>query len=170
MKFFTPELYARLQRSDLSDVQAADDDWEKAEAQYERRLEAVRDKLPESALKLLDGPRWHDAEVFWMGQAGPFFAILLKLEPPLSATMLVTYRTVEQVCLDRAAFANELRASVMQWMYDEIDLGNRAGCFRHAILFSNGSQIEIEAGEVQITTVDTVYASSPMPCRISTPT
>jgi len=48
----------------------------------------------------------------------------------------------------------------MQWMYDEIDLGSQAECFQHSILFSNGSELDVEATEVQIATVDTIYAPS----------
>ncbi|HVA46796.1 MAG TPA: hypothetical protein VNH11_10565 [Pirellulales bacterium] len=170
MKFFTPDLYVRLQRPDVADMDAADADWEDAEGRYERRLAAVRDKLPDSALKLLDGVRLHDAEVFWMGQTGPFFAILLKRDSPLSGTVLMTYRTVDKVRLNSNAFASEFRATLMQWMYDEVDLGSRPDCFRHSVLFSNGSQLEVEADEVQIATVDTLYASNPKPCTPSTPT
>ena len=160
MRFFTPELYVQLQGPDTTDMDAADSQWEDAAAKYERRLAAIREKLPDSALKLLDGSRWHDAEILWMGQAGPFFAILLKLDIPLHGTLLLTYRTVDKVHLNTNAFASEFRSPLMQWMYDEIDLGAAGNSFRHSILFSNGSQLEVEAHEVQVATVDTFYAPS----------
>jgi hypothetical protein len=165
MKYFTPELYVRLQRPDASSMDAADAEWEAAESKYESHLAAIRDKLPGSALKLLDGPRLHDAEVIWMGQAGPFFAILLKLEPPIHGTMLLSYRTANKVQFDKNVFPADFRASQMQWMYDEIDLGSQAECFRHAVLFSNGCELQLEASEIQIAIVDTLYASS-MPSKV----
>jgi hypothetical protein len=48
-------------------------------------------------------------------------------------------------------------------MYDEIDLGEQDGCFRHSILFSNGSQLELDARELHVVTLDTVYAQLECP-------
>jgi hypothetical protein len=158
MKFFTPELYGRMQRCDAQEMDAADAEWEDAVTQYERRLAMIREKLPESALKLLDGPRFHDADVLWMGQAGPFFGILAKLETPFHGTVLLTYRTVDAVQFDRDAFHTDVRSSAMQWMYDEMDLGRQDGSFHHSVLFSNGNELHIEAHDIQFATVDTLYA------------
>lgn len=160
MKFFTPELYVRLQQPSGSDMDAADAEWAQAESKYERHLASTRDKLPDSAQKLLNAPRLHDAEVLWMGQAGPFFAVLLRLDPPQHNTMLLSYRAVGKPQFDNNVVPAEFSQPMMQWMYDELDLGSQADCFRHSILFSNGSQLELEAHEVQITTVDTLYAPS----------
>ena len=158
MKFFTPELYVRLQQTDGVAMDAAADEWDVATANYECHLAALQDKLPASALKLLDAPGLHDAEVLWMGQAGPFFAILIKLDVPPRSTLLLTYRTMRKVDFDHNAFPAEFRSSQMQWMYDEIDLGSETGSFRHSILFSNGGRLKIEASEVQSAIVDTFYS------------
>ena len=158
MKFFTPELYVRLQQTDGGAMDAADAEWDAAAANYDRQLAALRDKLPVSALKLLDAPGLHDAEVLWMGQAGPFFAILLKLDLPPQSTLLLTYRTVCKVDLNHNSFPAEFRSSQMQWLYDEIDVGGEAGSFRHSILFSSGVELKIEASEVQSAVVDTFYS------------
>lgn len=166
MKFFTPELYVRLQQPRVADMDAADAAWEQAEATYERHLASTRDKLPDSALKLLDAPRLHDAEVLWMGQAGPFFAILLQLDPPHHSTVLLSYRGDRKPQFENDVVPAEFTTAIMQWMYDELHLGSQADCFRHSILFSNGSHLELEAREIHITTVDTLYAPS-MPSKIS---
>jgi hypothetical protein len=158
MNYFTPNLHLKLQRSNTAEMDAADAEWEQAEAKYEHRLAAIRDKLPQSAIKLLNGLRLHDAEVLWMGHAGSFFAVLLALEPHLNTTVLLTYRTIGSVQFDNAHLATEFPASKMQWMYDEIDLSEQAACFRHSILFSDCSELQLEASEVQIMTVDTIYS------------
>ncbi|HQU44625.1 MAG TPA: hypothetical protein PK867_17540, partial [Pirellulales bacterium] len=94
----------------------------------------------------------------WIGQTGPYFGILVNLDGGHQFTNLLTYRVTETVRLGPNVLAPQLRSSLMQWLYDEVDLGRETDCFTHSILFSDGSEIEIEASEVQITTVDTLYA------------
>lgn len=158
MKYFTPDLHLKLQLPGSVDMDAADAEWEAAEAAYEHHLAAIRNKLPSSSLKLLNGLRLHDAEILWMGQAGPFFAILLAVEPHHNPTVLLTYRTVGTFKFRAGDVSGNGRSAPMLWMYDEVDVGSQATSFRHSFLFSDGSELELEASEVQITTVDTIYS------------
>lgn len=158
MNYFTPELYTRLQASDSAAMDAADEAWRHAEEEYERRLNAIRNRLPQSALKIVDEARLHDAEVMWMGQAVPVFAMLLRLDAPSRTTIVLSYFVARPVEFQANALSLDVSSTVMQWMYDEVDLGSRPDRFKHSILFSNGSQLEIEATEIQMTTVDTLYA------------
>jgi hypothetical protein len=158
MNYFTPELHMRLQEADADRMDAADEAWESALAGYQERLKSVRAKLPPSAREFLDRGRLHDAEVLWMGQALPFFGILLRLDPPSTATVGLTYFAVREVKYKKGDIPLQFAGSPMQWMYDEVDLGEQEGCFRHSVLFSNGSELEVEAREVHLATLDTVYA------------
>lgn len=158
MKYFSPDIYARLQSTDPAAMDAADAAWQRAEEEYERRLMSIRPKLPQSALKILDETRLHDAEVLWMGRAAPVFAILLRLDTPSRATLLLNYFIAQPVQFQADMLPPNVSSPVMQWMYDEIDLGSQPGRFKHSILFSNGSQLEIEATEIQIATLDTLYS------------
>lgn len=161
MKFFTPDLYVRLQSSDEAELDAADAAWQRAEAAYDRHLQAIRSKLPGSALKLLDGPRLHDAEVLWMGHVLPlFFGIILQLDTPARTTIGLTCLLTSQVELDKETIPPQHRSPLMQWMYDEISVGTSAHSFEHSILFSNGWLLKVQASEVHLATLDTVYAHS----------
>ncbi|HEV3004114.1 MAG TPA: hypothetical protein VGX78_06605, partial [Pirellulales bacterium] len=76
MKYFTPELHVRLQGLDAREMDQADAEWERAEQKYRRRLKAIRAKLPQSALDVLEGVPLHDAEVLWIGHARSSLRIL----------------------------------------------------------------------------------------------
>lgn len=158
MKYFTAELYAALQSPDAAAMDAADAHWAQTEQAYESNLSSIRSRLPKTALKLLDDIRLHDAEVLWIGQTGPYFGILVKLDNPNDTTRLLAYRATGKVLLVRDTLPDDVRSSMMQWLYDEVDLGRTPNCFTHSVLFSDGTEVEIEADEVQITTVDTLYA------------
>jgi hypothetical protein len=158
MKYFTAELHVRLQDADPGCMDAADAEWERALASYHDRLESIQCKLPPSAREFLNQTRLHDAEVLWMGQALPLFIVLLRLDAPSAATMGLSYFVVRDVCFERQVVPQEFRGSRMLWMYDEFDLGEQDGTFRHSALFSDGSQLELEAREVHVATLDTVYA------------
>lgn len=93
-----------------------------------------------------------------MGQAGPFFGVLLLMDGIHPTTELLSYRLAESVDLHDNRLPRQIASSVMQWLYDEVDLGTEANQFRHSVLFSDGSELAIEASEVQITSVDTLYA------------
>lgn len=158
MKYFTPELHVRLQADGPRAMDAADAEWEQALAKYQRRLKSIRPKLPASACEFLDEARLHDAEVLWMGQSGTFFGVLLRLDPPSIAALGLYYSGARDVHFDREAIPREFSGARMLWMYDEVDVGAEDGSFRHSVLFGDGSLLELEAREVHVTSLDTIYA------------
>ncbi|MEX0702403.1 MAG: hypothetical protein WD069_09945 [Planctomycetales bacterium] len=158
MRFFTPDLYARLQGPGPSAMDAADAEWERAETAYAQHIRSIRPGLPDSVCELLDETRLHDAEVLWMGRSLPFFGILLRLDVPPHATLLLNYFLLAPPRLDTSALPPEHRTAGMQWLYDEVDsAGSRTAGFQHTILFSNGWELQLQAGEVHRVTLDTVY-------------
>lgn len=158
MKYFTTDLYSALQSPDAASMDAADARWAQAQQDYESHLSSIRGTLPKTACKLLDETRLHDADVLWMGQSGPYLAILVKIDSGNDTTKLLTYRVTDKVRLARNCLPVEVRSSVMQWLYDEVDLARMRDWFTHSIVFSDGTELKIEASEIQITSVDTLYA------------
>src|SRR5487761_596404 len=148
MKYFTPELYASLQAPETAAMDEADAAWQQAEHAYERRLKAIRPELPPSALKLVEEARLHDAEVLWIGQAVPVFAMLLRLDAPSRTTLVLSYFIAGPVQFQTDVLPFEAASPVMQWLYDEVELGSQRGRFKHSILFSNGCHLELEASEM----------------------
>ncbi len=84
----------------------------------------------------------------------------MRLDTPPHATIGLNYFVVQPARFEKGAIPPQFCSPLMQWMYDEIDLDAKEHCFRHSILFSNGSQLELQAREVHVATLDTVYAPS----------
>jgi hypothetical protein len=144
MKYFTPELYTRLQSPAPEEAEAADAAWEQAVDHYEQSLEALRPALPESVGRLLDHYYLHDADVLGMGQQGDTFAITLQLAPPPRNLLFLTYTLTAAPAIETEVFPAEYRSPHAQWLCDEID--RPAGppeSFTHAILLSNGWHVRL---------------------------
>lgn len=152
MKYFTPALYARLQLPGEAEMDAADADWDKAVARYDRRLKTIWPALPEALRFLLEKLYLHDAEVLSMGRQGKTVVFLLQLDVPPQELVLITYRLTEEPAIDQAALAPEHRSEGVAWMHDEVDLSRRQKqrSFSHAILLSNGWEIRLCFHEVQV--------------------
>jgi hypothetical protein len=159
MKYFTPELYARLQdfRSDEA-MDAADAAWEKATQRYRRHLRRIWPELPETLRSLLDNVYLHDADVLSMGEQGETFLIVLRLDVPPNELLILKYTLAERAVIRTAAFSTANHAGPMQWMYDEVGLlrGKKAGC-THSILFSNGWEVELRLRGLEVVRAQTVY-------------
>jgi hypothetical protein len=159
MKYFTPELYARLQSSDPTEMDAADDAWRKAEASYQRRLQRIRAKLPKTVQAFIDEVRLHDAEVLWIGRARNDLWVLLRPESTSTSTIRLNYSRPTDIQFNTQAFPGEYVSSTMQWMYDEFDTGDAPDTFHHSILFSNGWSLDVAAAKLQIVPVGTLYTA-----------
>ena len=135
-------------------MNAADADWERAVADYERHVESIRPKLTESIRHLLDEYYLHDAEVFFMGQTGDNLVIALRLEIPPRNFLVLTYMLLEPPNVMATNWPGENLSSRALWLVDEIDLGvNAEPNYRQSILFSNGWQVQLNFRDVQIVTV-----------------
>lgn len=159
MKYFTSELYSRLQNPDPAEMDAADDAWRKAETSYRRKLQRIRLKLPKSAQSFIDEMRLHDADVLWIGRARNDLWVLLRPESSSPSTIRLSYIRPTDIQFDTHAFPGEYASSTMQWMYDEFDSGDAPDTFRHSILFSNGRSLDVQAAKLQIVSVGTLYTA-----------
>src|SRR5438132_3187054 len=76
MKYFTPQLYERLQNFDPAAMAAADAEWEAASQRYEQHLEQLGAALV-PVLKNFEGILLHDAAVLGISRRGDQFSIVL---------------------------------------------------------------------------------------------
>src|SRR5207248_4197786 len=76
MKYFTPELYMRLQDSGTAAMDAADAAWEAAEERYEQHLQRLTPALA-PVLQMFDDLLMHDATVSSMSRRGDQLVIVL---------------------------------------------------------------------------------------------
>jgi hypothetical protein len=146
MRFFTPERYLRLGNlADEAAFLAAQDDWERAIADYRRHLQQIRDRLPAGLRRLIESVSLHDARVVDMvsGKRGRL-TITLQPETPPSQRIVLTYSLIEPPAIDETALPEEALSQPTEWLYDELDV--QAGAeptFRHDILLSNGWEVSL---------------------------
>jgi hypothetical protein len=166
MKYFTPDLYVRLQNREPDAMDAADSDWEAATQRYDDYLQSILPELSLPIRQLLEGYYLHDAEVLSAGRQGDCFVIVLQLDVPPNDLLSITYTLIAEPRIDRSALPAEYRSPRMTWQYEELEVcgSGEARHYRQAILFSNGWEIQVPFREVRLVSVQPIY-----PCPRSIP-
>jgi hypothetical protein len=168
MRYFTPELYLRLQdfSSDKA-MGAADRAWDEAVRRYRRLLRRVLPELPRGLRSLVEDFYLHDAEVLSMGRKGQTFVMVLRLDVPPRELLVLTYRLTGEAVINAAAFAPQGDSGPAQWMYDEVvPVRGNSPHWSHSILLSNGWEVRLRVSDVEVVRTDTVY---PAPGTILVP-
>jgi hypothetical protein len=170
MKFFTPELYARLQDTDDSAAATADVEWAAAERQYEERLRELGPRL-EPVLRQFEGLLLHDAIVRSVSRRGDQLVLVLDRDVPPRDQVTLVYTLAGEPFIDREAILPQFRSSLMQFEYDELDAEGRDGCapYAHSILFANGWEIRVPFSAVKILFAEPLYPVPALP-PIDSPT
>jgi hypothetical protein len=159
MKYFTPELYLRLQDHEPEAMDAADDAWADAAERYDRFVQTILPELPLAVRQLLQGYYLHDAEVLSIGRQDDVFVILLQLDVPPNDLLSITYTLSAEPLIDRSALTAEYRSPRMSWQYEELEVCGHGDArhYRHAILFSNGWEVQVPFRDVRLATVQPIY-------------
>lgn len=163
MKYFTPELYVRLQSCEGDAIDALHAEWERAASAYQRRLKKIRTELPKSLRNLLDDYYLHDADVLNLAQRSRAFVIVLQLSAPPRNVVVLTYKLVEPASIDSAAFTREYCSQHVQWMFDEVNLKPRKRHFSHDVLLSNGWNIRLTFRDVQVVVAQPLLPAVELP-------
>lgn len=159
MKYFTPEMYARLQDREPEAMDAADEAWADAAARYDSYVQSILPQLPPAVRQLLEGYYLHDAEVLSVSRQGDTFVLQLRLDTPPNDLLGITYTLSAEPVIDRAAFPPQYRSSPMTWQYEELEVcgSDTARHYRQAILFSNGWEIQVPFRDVRLTATQPIY-------------
>lgn len=166
MIYFTPERYVRLQAVDAASAEAAEKEWEQAEAQYLAHFQANRHRFPPSVQTLHEQVLLHDAQVLGMwssepaGSAANSFTILLQPETPANHVVQLNYQLLAKPQVVPSVLPAEYCSSAMMWLYDEIDVAGDPGTFTHRILFSSGEQLTLRASDVEVIRGSAIYLPS----------
>jgi hypothetical protein len=176
MKYFTPELYSRLQ--DMSSdkaMDAADAAWEQARQRYHRSLKRLMRAMPRGLAFLLENFYLHDADVLSMGQEGKQFVIVLRLDVPPRELLVLNYRLTAKALINTTALPFREGCHPVQWMYDEVGLvRGKKGPFMHSLLLSNGWEVVLRLSDIDVFRGQTVYPVPgtnlvPVPAAVSQP-
>ena len=150
MRFFTPALYLQLQDHDDATIDAADGAWDAAGEAYVRRLDEIRDALPEAIRKLNEIYYLHDAVVSRLARAGDDFLIEVRPIYPPEDLILLRYSLVAEPIVNTEALPGDKAAPIVEWMYDEVDFDAGSGATTHDILFSNGWELGLRFHAVEM--------------------
>jgi hypothetical protein len=147
MKYMTADLIARFRSTDDRIADAAADDWDRACASYNNRIESIKANLPASVQQLLEGPCLHDARVLTAFMEADCFCILLQLDnPPRKLELKYTLAEREKGFGAQRHQQLENDGQRGQWvMYDEIEVLNEGDrpVFLHSILLTGGWEFNI---------------------------
>lgn len=164
MKYFTPELFGRLQEcGSPSEFSAINAKWESAVQKYGKQLKALAPRATGGVRQFVRHGSLHDARVIAIGTGERTFTIVVQEE--LVPTLLsLTYSLVDDAFIERDVFAEPYQTRDAVWLYDELEMQSkpapsakvrRSGSvnasqsdsqkttYRHSILLSNGWEIRL---------------------------
>lgn len=147
MKYFTPELLARVRSLNDRVSEKAHDDWDRAIARYHRRLEQITSRLPASIKRFRRQLCLHDAQIIAMAHHGKQFFIVVQLEPPSRTTVFLTFHLLAKPRIEHRSSQEANHSGCVTWMYEEFNLDRRNRCTLD-ILLSDGGVVKLRFGEL----------------------
>ena len=193
MKYFTPELFVKLQEcEDQSAFRAVNASWEDAIRRYRERLGEIRTGPKDGVRDFSRRKSLHDAQVVDIGVSEKRLTIVLQ-ETTAAGLVSLTYSLVDSPLIDRAAIPEQHRSSPTSWLYDEIDrdedtaydpklrlLAKTSGLpegergeprwkpiFHHSILLSNGWEVRVRFHRLAVARTTSLIRSSEFSPRAS---
>jgi hypothetical protein len=174
MKYFTPQLFIRLQ--DLRD-EAAVQEWQRATREYSAALADVLPDLPAPLRKLTKGDALHDADVVSITRLKDTLSVTLR--PEVSGDLLIlSYELIGAPLINCDAFPPDYQTTHVAWLYDELGVERVPGppswltardrargdglitVATHHILLSNGWEMGLKFRKFKLSRPET-YLPSP---------
>jgi len=140
MKYFTPQLYIDFNSDDPDIADRADEQWERALADYRKHLKKIRGRLNEKVRDLAEVCCLHDAaylgftKISLPSAAGDL--AILAVEQGERALLLV-YVLADEPLVARPLESPLFSDQAVHWLYDEVDVASD-GTFSHQISLSDG--------------------------------
>jgi hypothetical protein len=159
MRFFTSELIIMAQSNDDRVLNEQNRLWEEAGERYVVYLDTVRPRFPQGLRQLDERYYLHDATIRGMGLRDRSFVIVLQLDTPPQSLLTFNYDLVEKPTIMKGVLPPELCGSGSQvdWQYDEIEMvESEPPTWRQSILLSNGWELTLHFGDVQIEEIQPV--------------
>lgn len=181
MKYFTPELYAKLNSADEAQVGVAEEEWEVVSKFYQQQLEKYSAFLPTGARQLVTGIHLHDAHVLayrsetsdrvrWTGgedRPVDHFTIYLKTDESIVVVLYILENRITTLKHDDGGVFVD--SETPSWLYDEMHFAwqatttgwtasppppsLRSPYLTHLILLSDGKELQINFRDVIVQSV-----------------
>ncbi len=160
MKYFTPELFVKLQAGEDGAMEAADLAWENASDRYSRRLRKIKAALPPPIRDFIEGYYLHDAEVLRIARLDDSFILEIRPESPPQELLFLIYSLVQPPTIEHDVLPGEYCSQAVRWLYDELDVIRGGQGFSHEILLSNGWQVRIRFRDMQLLAANDLMAEA----------
>jgi hypothetical protein len=192
MKYFTPELFVRLQECPDADAFAAiNASWEQSAKQYWAELQRLAPGLPPDLRLFVRWGSMHDARVLGIGTTQRRATIILK-EDRAPRLVTLVYALVEAPVIDQSALPAEHQSLPTAWLYDEVErdpemlfnvrlrIQDRAErlsttataedgwrpIYLHSILLSNGWEVRLRFHRLAATRTTRLLEASEAVCQV----
>jgi hypothetical protein len=174
MKFFTPGLYDRCRSSDETILNAACEDWERANEAYERHLQTIEADFPPH-IREFAGLLLHDAKVQSIGRQGKELIMVLHKDIPPRELVVLRYDLESDPVVAPFAGNSVPWERPTDFQFDELDVVHESGraLYLETIVFGNGWRMDLRFRDVQVTVAQPIYPSSTesvIPALPTTPT
>jgi diadenosine tetraphosphatase ApaH/serine/threonine PP2A family protein phosphatase len=145
MKFFTPQLYVQFNSRDFETASRADDKWDRAQAEYELRLNSLRAEMPESVRFIAHQFCLHDAEFLGLTESPESIQVRVRKH---DTVYVLDYHPTAAAEVSTPSPSDVFSQYSPRWLYDEIDL-LWPGTYSHEILLSDGRVVSIQFDSLQ---------------------
>jgi hypothetical protein len=146
VKFFTPDLLIRFGSEDDAIANAAQEEWERQNDRYLKRLAEIRSALPRSARSFIRHSCPHDARLLVLGARKDLrmISLFLELDDATETGLQLTYDLARKPELLKHPELSE-KGTPIEWLYDEFDVKKVRGrrVFTHSILFTGGRELRL---------------------------
>lgn len=158
MRYFTPDLIDRFGSSDSAVANAADEEWEALNEQYESYLRQIEPHLPVH-VRAFNDLLLHDARVYSVARQGDHLLLVLHKDIPPRDLVVLRYTLTEEPYINREALSAPHRSPVMDFLYDEFELihGGERPEYAQAILFGNGWEMRLRFRDVEVIRAEPLY-------------
>lgn len=166
MKFFTPDLYCRLQEFDNpSTMHMALQEWERAAHNYDQQLQKILPDFPRGLRRLVNEYLLHDADVLAVGDGGDTFLVLVQLDGAPNDVVEIKYFLKGKPEIDKSALAAQFCSPAAQWLHDEVTMEphyllNETKTFFHHIQLSNGWELKLRFTDLELRRYDALWPQS----------
>lgn len=152
MKFFTRDLYQRCRSTDETVLNAACEEWERANEAYERHLAAIESAFPPH-LRDFAGLLLHDAKVQSIARQDELLVLVLEKDIPPRDLVILCYDLDGEPVLEPFADASTEWSLPTTFQFDELDIVNepKSSFYTQSIIFGNGWLMRLRFHDVDMT-------------------
>lgn len=158
MKFFTRDLYRRCRSSDEGIVNAACDEWEQTNENYEAHLRTVATRLPTNIREFLE-LLLHDAKVQSIAREGERLIAVLQKDIPPRDLVVLSYELDGEPTLEPFAESPDDWSKPTTFEFDEFEVQEEGGrtSYTQSIVFGNGWLMRLRFRDVHVTLAQPLY-------------